>query len=83
MSEQFSRSPNPYHARQAAEVGASPIEFTLEGPDAGVDRLRGAVDGNAAGENLRADVFHDDVDQTPWSTTSPVSRYILEGDDRH
>lgn len=83
MSEQFSSSPNPYHARQAAEVGASPIEFTLEGPDAGVDRLRVAVDRNAAGENLGADVFHDDVDQAPRSTTSPVSRRILDGEAAH
>ena len=82
MPEQFNGSLNPYRAGQAAKIGASSIQLALQRPDAGVHRLRGTIDRHAAGENLRADLFHDDVEQIPRGTAPPVSRQILDGDNR-
>ena len=80
MQQQLNGSLNPCGARQPAKIGASPIQFTLQRPDAGVQCLRGAIDRHAAGENLDPHLLHDDLEQIPWSAALPVSRHILDGD---
>lgn len=82
VPEQFSGSLNPCRVRHAAKAGAGSIQLTLQRSDAEVHRLGGAVDRHAAGENLRADLLKENVDHPSWRAAPPVSRHILDGDNR-